>query len=130
MQELIMSNYKELIQELEAIAQNPKNAVVKSMKESGKKAIGCFPYYNPEEVIYAAGFLPVGMWGGPTKLEKADTFLQNFCCSPMRANMEYALKGTYNMLSAVVITTFCDSMKALCKNWPYAVKDIPVLGFA
>lgn len=125
-----MSNYAELIHELEIASQNPKAAVAKSMKDSGKKAIGVFPVYTPEEVIYAAGFLPVGMWGGPTSLEKADTFLQNFCCSVMRANMEYVLKGTYNMLSAVVVTTFCDSLKALCKNWPCAAKDIPVLGFA
>lgn len=125
-----MSNYAELIHELQAVSQNPKAAVVQSMKSTGKKAIGVFPVYTPEEVIYAAGFLPVGMWGGSTNLEKSDTFLQNFCCSVMRANMEYALKGTYNMLSAVVVTTFCDSLKALCKNWPYAAKDIPVLGFA
>ena len=125
-----MSNYTELIRELEAVSKNPKAAVAKSMKETGKKAIGVFPVYTPEEVIYAAGFLPVGMWGGSTNIEMADTFLQNFCCSVMRANMEYALKGTYNMLSAVVITSFCDSLKALCKNWPYAAKDIPVIGFA
>jgi benzoyl-CoA reductase/2-hydroxyglutaryl-CoA dehydratase subunit BcrC/BadD/HgdB len=124
-----MSNYLELIHELETISRNPKIAVARSMKDSGKKAVGIFPIYAPEEVVYAAGLLPVGMWGGPTSLEKADTFLQNFCCSVMRANMEYALKGTYNMLSAVVVTAFCDSLKAMCKNWPYAVKDIPVLGF-
>lgn len=125
-----MSNYVELIHELEVVSKNPKAAVVKSMRGGNKKAVGVFPIYTPEEVIYAAGFLPVGMWGGPTDLEKADTFLQNFCCSVMRANMEYALKGTYHMLSAVVVTTFCDSLKALCKNWPYAAPNIPVLGFA
>ena len=126
-----MSNYAELIHGFEVVSRNPKAAVAASMKQSGKKAIGCFPVYTPEEILYAAGFLPVGMWGGPTKtFEKADTMLQNFCCSVMRANMEYALSGTYHMLSAVVATTFCDSLKGLCKNWPYAAKDIPVLGVA
>lgn len=126
-----MRNYAELIHEMEAVSRNPKAAIAKSMKESGKKAIGVFPVYTPEEIIYAAGFLPVGMWGGPTKsFEKADTMLQNFCCTVMRANMEYALTGAYNTLSAVVATTFCDSIKGLCKNWPYAVKNIPILGVA
>lgn len=63
------------------------------MKETGKKAIGMSPVYAPDEVVYAANCLPIGLWGGHTEFELADKYLQSFCCSVIRANLEYGLKG-------------------------------------
>ena len=54
-----------LIEELKTTASHPAASVKKAMAETGKKAVGCFPIYAPEELVYAAGALPVGMWGGP-----------------------------------------------------------------
>ncbi len=125
-----MSDYRALIQELEAVCSNPAAAVAEEMKRSGRRAIGCVPAYTPDEIIYAAGILPVGLWGGQTDIKLADSLLQNFCCSLIRADLEYGMKGTYQMLTAVVIPNFCDSLKALCKNWPYGDTGIPVLGIA
>jgi len=119
--------YLEIIKKLEEEALHPKKSVIKEIKETGKKAIGCFPIYTPEEIIYAAGFLPVAMWGGNTELKLADKYLQSFCCSIMRANIEYGMKGDYNMLEAVVLPTFCDTLKCVCENWKVAVPNIPIV---
>ena len=116
--------YQELIQELVAAAKTPKKTVIKTMKETGKRAVGMFPVFAPDELVYAAGCIPVGMWGGHTEFELADKYLQSFCCSLVRANMEYGLKGDYNMLSAVVANSFCDALKGLYKNWPYGIRNI------
>jgi bcr-type benzoyl-CoA reductase subunit C len=89
--------------------------------------VGCFPIYTPEEIIYAAGALPVGMWGGNTELSRSDRYLQAFCCSIMRSNIEYGVKGTYDMLEAVILPTFCDTLKCVCENWKVAVPQIPVI---
>ena len=99
------------------------------MKETGKKAVGCFPYYTPDEIIYAAGLLPVGLWGGQTEIKLADKYLQSFCCSIMRINVEQGMKGMYDFLSAIVIPAYCDTMKCICDNWKVAVPQtrlIPV----
>lgn len=119
--------YQDIINELVCAAQTPKKTLVGSMKETGKKAVGMFPVFTPDEIVYAAGFIPAGMWGGHTEFELADKYLQSFCCSLVRANMEYGLRGDYDMLSAVVGNSFCDALKGLFKNWPYGIKHIPVI---
>lgn len=116
-----MNRIEEIISALEETANHPAKAVKASMKETGKKAVGCFPYYTPDEIIYAAGMLPVGLWGGQTDIKLADKYLQSFCCSIMRINVEQGMKGMYDFLSAVVIPTYCDTLKCICDNWQVAV---------
>lgn len=122
-----MSTYLDIIDELKAIAQAPNLSVAKIKKESGKKVFGCFPIYTPEEIVYAAGAIPVGMWGGSTELSLVDKYLQAFCCSIMRSNMEYGMKGTYNILEGIMLPTFCDTLKCICENWKVAVPQLPIL---
>ena len=68
-----MNRTEEIIGLLGETANHPAKAVKAAMKETGKKAIGCFPYYTPDEIIYAAGLLPVGLWGGQTEIKLAES---------------------------------------------------------
>jgi benzoyl-CoA reductase/2-hydroxyglutaryl-CoA dehydratase subunit BcrC/BadD/HgdB len=122
-----MSSVKEIISNLEEAARHPGKAVKASMESTGKKAVGCFPYYAPEELIYAAGMLPVGMWGGQSEIKFADKYMQSFCCSIMRENVEQGMCGVYDSLSAVIIPTFCDTLKCICENWKAAVPQIKLI---
>lgn len=122
-----MSELMTLIDELKNAALNPKETIINSIKSTGKDAVGCFPIYTPEEIVYAAGYLPVGMWGGSTELKLADRYLQGFCCSIMRSNIEYGMKGTYNLLKGVLLSTFCDTLKCICENWKVAVPQVPII---
>jgi benzoyl-CoA reductase/2-hydroxyglutaryl-CoA dehydratase subunit BcrC/BadD/HgdB len=122
-----MADYKELIAELVAAGENPVKTITASMKETGKKAIGCFPLHIPEEIIYACNYLPVGMWGGKTELKLCDTYMQSFCCTIMRANLEFGMRGVYNMLSGVVMSTMCDTLKCVCEDWKIAVPQVPLI---
>lgn len=116
-----MNRIEEIISALAETANHPAKAVKASMKETGKKAVGCFPYYTPDEIIYATGMLPVGLWGGQTEIKQADKYLQSFCCSIMRINVEQGILGMYDFLSAIVIPAYCDTMKCICDNWRVAV---------
>jgi len=122
-----MSEFEAKIAELREISQHPKKAVARAMQETGKKAVGCFPIYTPDEIIYAAGLLPIGMWGGPALGPLADKYLPSFCCSVMKANTEQALKGDYDGLSAVVVTAFCDTLKCIMENWKVSLPNLKVL---
>lgn len=116
-----------LIGELESVGQNPRNSILASMKETGKKAVGCFPIYTPEEIVYAAGMLPVGMWGGQTTGTLSDRYLQGFCCSVMKANTEQALLGKYDFLSGIIITAYCDTLKCIIENWKTAFPNLNII---
>lgn len=125
-----MNRLQEIILTLEEISRNPANSVKAVMNETGKKAIGCFPYYVPEEIIYAGGMLPIGLWGAQTEFKLSDKYLQSFCCSMIRANLELGIKGIYDFMSAIIIPTYCDTLKCICENWKAAVPStylIPIV---
>ena len=117
------------IEALSQAGRTPRATISRSMAETGKKAIGCFPIYLPEEIAYASGLLPVGMWGGRTELSEVDRYIQGFCCSIMRANMELGLRGTYSFLEAILIPTYCDTMKSILANWTVAIDSPPVIAY-
>lgn len=122
--------YKDTIEKLTAAGLNPGKTIAETKKETGKDLVGVFPIRTPEEVVYAAGCVPIGMWGGHTEITLADKYLQSFCCSIMRINLEYALRGVYNDVKAVLIPTFCDTMKCIVENWKLALPQVPTIAFA
>lgn len=122
-----MSILQEVIETLKETSRHPQKSVKRAMEKTEKKAVGCFPIYTPEEIIYAAGMLPVGLWGGQTEIKLADKYLQSFCCSIMRSNLELGMKGKYDFLSAVIIPTYCDTLKCICENWKAAAPQIHLI---
>lgn len=123
-----MTQLSTLIQTLCQAGENPKQTVENSLRETGKPAVGCFPLFVPEELVYAAGFLPVGLWGGVSAFQKSNQYIQSFACSIMRANLELGMSGAYDMLKAVLIPSQCDTLKCVCENFKVAAANIPVIG--
>ena len=69
-----MENTKldQYIKQLAEIADAPGKACY-DLKASGKNLVGWVAPYAPEEIVYAAGAIPVGLWGGQVELKKART---------------------------------------------------------
>jgi len=123
-----MADLKTLIAELEQIALNPAKSAAELKNNTGKKLIGMFPYQLPEEIVYAAGMLPVGMWGGQPEIKLSNKFLQSFCCSLIKANFEMGMNKTYQkVLSGVIMAAYCDTLKCICEDWKVAVTDMPLI---
>jgi len=122
-----MSNLMETIQRLEEIALNPAKSVADSCQMTGKEAVGCFPIYTPEEIVYAAGLLPVGIWGGKTEFKESEAYFQGFCCSIIKTNLELGMRGAYNSLKAMIIPGLCDTLKCTIENWKCGVLQIPMI---
>ena len=55
-----------LLDEFKVKAATPKQQLAE-YKAQGKKVIGVLPYYAPEELVYAAGMVPMGIWGSITR---------------------------------------------------------------
>lgn len=122
--------YLQTIEQLCDAGLHPARTILATKKETGKELVGVFPIHTPEEIVYAAGCVPVGMWGGRTEIQQADKYLQSFCCSVMRTTVEYAMRGTYNMLKAVIIPTFCDTLKCIVENWKIIMTEVPTIAMA
>ena len=120
-----MRTAKEIINEFKAIADNPRKAMDDYKKETGKGAVGIMPVYGPEEIVHAAGYLPIGMWGAQKKqISKARTYLPPFACSIMQSVMELQLEGVYDDLEAVIFSVPCDTLKCMSQKWNRPVPAI------
>ena len=120
-----MRTAKEIINEFKGIADNPRKAMDDYKKETGKGAVGIMPVYCPEEIVHAAGYLPIGMWGAQKKqISKARTYLPPFACSIMQSVMELQLEGVYDDLEAVIFSVPCDTLKCMSQKWNRPVPAI------
>lgn len=107
----------ELINIFEEVASNPKKMLEDYKRETGKEVIGVMPVYAPEEIIHAAGCLPIGIWGGKKAISKARAYLPPFACSIMQTVMELQIDGAYDALDAVLFSVPCDTLKCLSQKW-------------
>ncbi len=118
----------EIFSELEHIANNPREMMDKYLAD-GYKVIGCAPVFCPEEIVDAAGMVPMGLWGGNVEFVKAKEYFPAFCCSMVMAIIEYGINGSFKGMSAAIIPGMSDTMITLSQNWKSAIKDIPMIGF-
>lgn len=114
-----------LINQLCEAADSPKKTIEAASATTGKRVVGWVELYAPEEIIYAAGCIPVGLWGGEVELKKARIYLPSFACSIMQSIMEYENDGTYDILSAVLIPAHCDTLKCFGQKWKAKCPAIP-----
>lgn len=122
-----MANLKLMLQELQTIAANPRTMLDKYLAE-GKKVVGCFPIYSAEELVHAAGMIPMGIWGGQVNPSAAGQYVPIFICSIMRSCLEYGMQGKYKGISAVVMPILCDTFRGMSGAWRVGVTDIPLIG--
>lgn len=121
-----MADLKSNLSLLAEACRNPRARLDHYLRQ-GKKVIGCFPAYTPEELVHASGMIPIGLWGGQTELMRAKSYLPAFACPIMQSNMEFGLSGAYQGLSAVIIPTLCDTLRCMTQNWRFGVPGIPMI---
>jgi benzoyl-CoA reductase subunit C len=90
--------------------------------KSGKKMVGTFCTYVPEEIIFAAGAHPIRLFGTGEKIRLAEAHLQSYCCSLVRGALEDALGNRLSFLDGVVFPHTCDSIQRLSDIWRLNVR--------
>lgn len=121
-----MANLNSMLEELQTIAANPRTMLDKYLGE-GKKVIGCFPIYSAEELVHAAGMIPMNIWGGQVNPSMAGQYVPIFICSIMRSCLEFGMLNKYKGLSAVMMPILCDTFRGMSGAWRVGVKDIPLI---
>lgn len=117
---------KEILDRFEEVANHPNTYISEWIKANDRKAVGAIAPFAPEELIYAAGALPVGMWGGNVNPTDAYKYYPTFYCSVITTITQLCLNNAYENLSAVVCGGLCDGLDDLIENWK-AFSDIPMI---
>jgi len=85
-------------------------------REAGGKIIGHFQVYFPEEIVHAAGMLPVKIRGAQIEAMQADSRFGSYLCSILKTSLELALSERLK-LEMFVTHPICDAARNLAAVW-------------
>ena len=77
----------------------------------GKKAIGITPMHFPEELVHAAGAMPVILQQSNEMVTKGWDYLPAQFCAFTRSNVDATVKGQLDFFDAVILSDFCLQMR-------------------
>ena len=102
----------------------PKTREILDLKQQGGKVFGWLCTYVPEEIIHAAGILPVRITGYSQEMELEDgnAYLYINNCSFSRSCLQMGLSGEYDHLDGVVAGSTCDGARRLFDLWQHYLK--------
>ena len=120
-----------LLNEFKEVAYNPAKQL-DAFKAEGKKVIGVLPYYAPEELVYAAGMVPMGIWGSNNKsIVRAKEYCATFYCTIAQLALEMLLDGTMDQLDGLITPTICDTLRPMSQNFRVSIGEkIPTIFLA
>ena len=96
----------------------------KAWKErTGGKVMGYFCTYVPEEILYAAGILPVRILGSHEPQDLTEPHIFGMFCPFCRDCLAQGLKGRYDYLDGVMIAQSCLHIRQAFTSWQ---KHVPV----
>jgi benzoyl-CoA reductase/2-hydroxyglutaryl-CoA dehydratase subunit BcrC/BadD/HgdB len=91
-----------------------ENDCVREWKASGRPVVGFFCAHAPEELLWAAGILPLRLRGtGSENTSYADRYLGPFNCRFVRHTLNRLLKGDLPFLDGLLVTNSCDHIRRL-----------------
>ncbi|UCE44153.1 MAG: benzoyl-CoA reductase, bzd-type, subunit N [Candidatus Bathyarchaeota archaeon] len=100
-----------------------RHQYAKEWKErTGGKVLGYFCTYAPEEIIYAAGVLPVRILGSHEAQSFTEPHIFAMFCPLCRDCLAQGLQGRYDYLNGIMIAQCCLHMRQAFTSWQ---KHIP-----
>jgi bcr-type benzoyl-CoA reductase subunit C len=114
-----MSPLKTLERFRQASRTFPKTDQLLEHKKRGGKVFGWLCTYVPEEILHAAGILPVRITGTiqESDLDDANAYLYVNTCSFSRSCFQLGIRGEYDFLDGVVGGSTCDGARRLFDLW-------------
>lgn len=111
---------------LKVLIETAKNPVLAAKERTKNRAIGCPITDVPFEIIHAAGYYPVAIFGHRGPAGPGREHVQSFACSYSRSVLDMALDGTLDFLKGMVVPFICDTTRAIDFVLRY-MKTIPYL---
>jgi benzoyl-CoA reductase subunit C len=106
----------ELLYECRELLEDATYPTVRRWREQGGKVVGHFQVYFPEEIVHAAGMLPLKICGAPVDAVQADSRFGSYLCSILKTSLELALSHRVQ-LDMFVTHPICDAARNLAAVW-------------
>jgi benzoyl-CoA reductase subunit C len=84
---------------------------------TGGKVLGYFCTYVPEEIIYAAGILPIRIIGSHDSRTRTERHIANMYCAFCRDCLSQGLQGKYAYLNGIVKARSCQHIRQAFASW-------------
>lgn len=105
-------------EELIRIGESLRNSYIDDWKKQGKKVVGYTCSYLPEEILHAAGILPIRLKAiGSAETSRADVHMPKFHCLFSRHLLDQGLSESYDFLDGVIFSTSCDQLRRMYDVW-------------
>jgi len=89
------------------VTADPYGTVAEWKEKTGKKVIGIFPMWIPEEIVQAAGMLPVVMWRSNEAITWGYGHVPPYNCPMNRSVIDDAVKGKLKFMDGMVFLREC-----------------------
>jgi benzoyl-CoA reductase subunit C len=90
----------------------------RALHDGGKKVIGYFCCFVPDEIITAFDMVPYRIQGNPSEpIDEADAFIEPMACPFARSCFNMALKDEYDFLDGFVAPHSCDTIERMYHIW-------------
>lgn len=117
------SRVEEVCEVVRGLSMAPSNDWLDSYKQGGGRIIGTLYNQVPEEVVLAAGMLPVRLRAqGSTGTEASDARFTMVNCSLVKHFYDSAAKGRFGFIDGLAATNACDHIRKLWENWTDVLK--------
>ncbi len=87
------------------------------LAKTGGEVVGCFCSYAPEELIYAAGCLPLRMLGSHEPQDVTEPHIFGMFCPFCRDVLAQGLKGRYDYMKGIMISQSCLHLRQSFTSW-------------
>lgn len=121
-----MASINDLLSEFTKVAKDPAAELDRHFA-ADKKVIGVGPYYLPEELVYAAGAIPFGVWGRVGTASAAREYFPPFYCSICQMTLEMGLNHELDKLSGLMVGSLCDTQRGFSQNFRVGVPSVPMI---
>ena len=110
--------FEELMKTTETLT----NPYVDEWKKQGKKIMGYYCTYTPEEILLAGDVMAFRMRGTEAEgTSLADTIMTRFNCSFIRATLDLIMSGKYDFLDGLVCLNSCDHARRIFDIFNYKI---------
>ncbi len=106
------------------VLSNPWQHARSWKNKSGGKVVGHLLPDVPEEIIHAAGALPVAVEGAGVHVSRAQAHMPGYTCNHAMGALDLKLRGDLDVLDSMVVPYVCDTTRNLFHVWNHCFPDM------